>query len=159
MTLSGLQKISVRPRGGLASVKFIPASAGVTTDAARSAAADLEEHFLDAQPYFFREDGANYTEALTAEGLVKHTLELDFPATSEARLAVDQLLAQSSGGIVASAVTASGETLLIGWSERFGAAYPLRVTAVASGSGSTPGDLPTINLTLSSVDADISMNI
>lgn len=132
--------------------------------------------------YVFREDGARYSETLVdASGnplndmpkdplkaarssrpsnpllpLVRHTLEMDFPAGPSTRRALDELLARSGAGFVAIVTTASGERLTVGCSARFGTAYPLRVTGLTSKSGSSPADLPAATLTLESIDADLS---
>jgi hypothetical protein len=109
---------------------------------------------MQAAEYVFREDGARYSETLEGEPLqpvLCHTLEMEFPATDISRHAARELLARSAGGFVAAVTTASGEELTIGRSERFGTAYPLRVTKADYASGSSPGDLPVIAITLESV--------
>ena len=153
--------MSARPRGGVVAVKFAPASAGVAAasngggsgSGSGASAADFSTFFSTAPEYVFREDGATYAESLTEDGLVRHVLEVEFPATAEARPAVDQLLARSVEGLVAQVVTASGETLIVGWSERFGAGYPLRVSEFSSLSGAAPGDLPTLRVVFQAVDS------
>jgi hypothetical protein len=119
--------------------------------------------------YVFREDGARYSETLTGgpqQPLVRHTLVMEFPSGrsaddsgESADDAVDELLARSPEGFVALVSRASGERLLVGYSERFGTRYPLRVAALSSASGSVPADIPTLTLTLESCDATTSFKM
>lgn len=159
MPLEGLERLTSRPRGGVVKVALTPASdfAGAT-GAAGGTEANGDTGAAGAE-YVFREDGALYTETLSGDPLqplVRHTLVMEFPAGEASRRAVDELVRGTAGGFVARIVLASGERLTAGYSARFGTAYPLRVTGVASVSGSTPADLPSIELTLESEDADRS---
>jgi hypothetical protein len=143
MPLTGLNRTAVRPRGGVAKVELTPASeyAGAVS-ASRPA---------DFAAWAFAEDRAAYSETLEG-ALVRHTLAMEFAATSESRAAIDALVAvAAASGVVARVTLASGETLVAGYSSRFGAGYPLRVTALTASSGRAPGDLPTISLTLESL--------
>ncbi|MDR2894622.1 MAG: hypothetical protein LBU97_04095 [Alistipes sp.] len=151
MPLTGLEKVSVRPRGGVASVELFPASQwGGEVPAAAA--------------WTFREDRALYSEqrephsAKTPVPLVRHTLVMEFPSTAAVRRRVGELAAASSAsfgaGFVARVTLASGETIVVGHSARFGTLYPLRVAAVQTTSGRTPADLPAVALTLESTDAD-----
>ncbi len=151
MPLSGLNRASARPRGGVAKVEIIPASeyAGVAPPAT-------------GPSWAFREDRARYSEEQPGQGgrgaltpLVRHTLEMELPANNSTRAAVESLLSTAqSEGVVARVTMASGEVLLVGWSRRLGARYPLRVAAVAANSGQSPADFPTITVRLESTDAD-----
>ncbi len=149
MSLSGLNRTPVRPRGGVAKVELIPASsyAGGVPPAGSA--------------WAFREDKARYSEDITDGGplvrLVRHTLVMELAATAEGRCAVDELVELCRAeGIVAVVTLASGEVIAVGYSARFGTLYPLRATAIEYSSGSTPADFPTIVLTLRSTDADES---
>jgi hypothetical protein len=139
MTLSGLNRITERPRGGISKVSLLPA-----TRVAGTAAAE----------YHFREDGARYSETLEGDSLqplVRHTLEMEFPATEVSHQAVDELLAGSAAGFVATVETANGRQFAVGRSERFGTTYPLRVVKTSYASGSSPGDFPMIVIVLECV--------
>lgn len=144
MPLSGLDSNSARPRGGVERVELVPAS---------EYAADKPSSGF---AWAFREDRARYTEE-TAGGsalsaLVKHTLIIELAATPESRRAAGELADTSVGqGVVAVVTMASGEVVVAGYSSRFGALYPLRITASEYSSGNTPADFPTITLTLQSV--------
>ncbi len=144
MPLSGLERISTKPRGGVVSVRLTPASEfSAQTDIAGS-------------EWVFREDRADYTEENVDEGprpIVRRTLKMELPATEVTRGALNELLAMAGGGFVAQVTLASGEELLVGYSECFGASYPLRVAKVATASGYVPGDFPATILTLECIDA------
>lgn len=152
MPLSGLNRPSAKPRGGVAKVELVPASEYAGTASARGPAQD------------FREDRAHYSETPARESplapLTKHTLVMELPATAESRRATGELAAISAAEGVAAVVTlASGEVIVAGYSARFGTRYPLRVTKIESVSGRTPADFPTITVTLESVDADAAGNL
>ncbi len=142
MPLSGLNRSSVRPRGGVAGVELIPASeyAGGTPSASSVRA--------------FREDRARYSEVRTGGPLVqlvRHTLVMELAATPETRRATRELASVCrTEGVVAVVTTASGELLVAGYSARFATLYPLRLTGMEYSSGNTPADFPTITLTLES---------
>lgn len=167
MALSGFERISARPRGGVVRVELARAAdfAGTTYDA-------VLERFTSFPPpeifkeYVFREDRARYAEQIAREGaqpLVRHTLTMELPAGSDAhRRAANELSGRSgpgsvsisASGIVAIVTTAAGERLLVGWSRRFGAEYPLRVAGSIAALGATPADFPVLEITLASEDAD-----
>ena len=162
MPISGLNPISVRPRGGVAKVELIPASqAGAEAAAGFATQKEVVTALAASAAWAFREDRAHYSEERVSKEpltpLVRHTLEMELPATATGRRSVEELATVSRGrGVVAVVTMASGEALVAGWSERFGGRYPLRLTDVKSISGRSPGDFPTISLTLESVDADPS---
>ncbi len=146
MPLTGLNRITARPRGGVRKVELATASEW----AARESAAPRSG-------WAFREDRAGYTEERVGgeslSPLVRHTLTMELPATPAARRAVDELISvASSEGVVAVVTMASGEVVVAGCSERFGVAYPLRPAGLESASGRTPADYPTITLTLECID-------
>jgi hypothetical protein len=149
MPLSGLNRTSARPRGGVASVELIPASeyAGGVPPAGSA--------------WAFREDRARYSEELTGEKplvpAVRHILELEFPSDAASRLRVAELeRVAASEGVVAVVAMASGERIVVGYSRRFAAADPLHVINKRVDTGLVPGDFPIIAVTLESVDADAS---
>ncbi len=146
MALTGLNRIVVRPRGGVAKVELVLAN----TFAAQP---DPASGFAT---YVFREDMAHYECTSVGEPtrpLTEHTLVMELPAVAETRVAVEQL--RRSCGVVAIITLASGETLTVGHTPTFGTAYPLRVTAVESTSGLVPGDFPTVKITLQCTDNSI----
>ena len=165
-TLSGLERSATRPKGGVRTVRLattaeVSAAATSPDNDTRSASIASAVEASGAS-YDFREDGAQYSETLTGDDsqpLVRHTLVMEFPAEKAARSTVDELLAHSHEGFVAVVTRASGEQLLVGYSPRFGAAYPLRVTKVGSTSGSKPADFPALTLTLESIDANQSVQL
>ena len=55
-------------------------------------------------------------------------------------------------GVVAEIVLASGESVVVGWSERFGFEQALRIKEMLFLSGKRPTDLPRVVLTLCSKD-------
>ncbi len=168
MPLSALDPISARPRGGVTKVELIPASeyAGVAATAAAVYATQNEVGTALAASaagalWPFREDRAHYREqtedGTTLSPLVRHTLEMDVPATAATRRLLGELAATSAReGLVAVVTMASGERIAAGWSTRFGTLYPLRLTAAKALSGHSPADYPTISVILESVDGDPS---
>jgi hypothetical protein len=141
MPLKGLNRPSARPRGGVAKVELIPAS---DYDAGSDPATDCG--------WAFCEDRATYT-VLREGALTRHTLIMEFAATADARNAIDRLAAVAAAqGIVARVTLASGQVVVAGYSTRFATTYPLRPTSLTDASGRTPGDMPTISITLESTD-------
>lgn len=134
----GLNRPESRPRGGVDRVELFPAPQWAGTDSQSVGA------------WTFCEDRARYRTEVRADGLVGRTLEMTFPSTAQGRAAVERL-SSFSAGVVARIVLASGETVVAGWSERFGTAYPLRVVKTAVDSGQTPADFPTVTVTLECV--------
>ncbi len=147
MPLSELNRSSARSRGGVKRVELVPAS----RYAGRASAG--------AAGWAFVEDRARYTQSALPEGgpvvLVRHTLAMKLPDNPDTRRSIADLLAVAAAeGVVALVTLASGRLLTAGYSVRFGTAYPLRVTGLESNTGAVPADLPTITLTLESIDAD-----
>jgi hypothetical protein len=144
MPLTGLNRTTVRPRGGVAKVELTPAP--------EYAGAVSTPRPADFAVWAFAEDRAHYSETLEG-AVVRHTLAMEFAATAESRAAIDSLAAVAAArGVVARVTLASGETLVAGYSLRFGAGYPLRLVRREASSGRAPGDLPTISITLESID-------
>ena len=161
MSLSGLNRISVRPRGGVAKVELIPTTAVASVDFATHNYAALASiaQAVGASAWAFREDCAWYSEESVGDeklsSLVRHTLVMEFPATHDSCRAVNGLADTSAVEGVAAVITmASGEVIIAGYSSRFGVEYPLRVVKREITSGRTPADFPTVTITLESVDAD-----
>jgi hypothetical protein len=107
-------------------------------------------------PWAFREDRARYREEQMAGSvlapLVKRTLEMEFAADPAGRRAMDELSETAAAqGVVAVVTMASGEVIVAGYSLRFGTEFPMRVTGREADSGLSPGDFPTLSLTLESI--------
>lgn len=155
MGLTGYRRTANKRNGGIRSVAIVEAAAviGATKGAAESISAVSLAAGKEFALYHPREDEARYTETVTADGLVAHELTLTLERMDgETRRAVEELLAASPGGMVAIVATNNGNALLAGWSERFGCEYPLRLHAVAGGTGRTLSDLSAETITLRSVD-------
>ncbi len=131
--LPSLERISVRPRGGVNRVELV--SAPQFTPSAPGA------------EWVFREDHAEYSCELLDGGIVRHRLRMELPANALSLAATDRLIALSPHGFVARVTLASDENLTIGFSERFGVSYPLRLAEYSCSSGSSPDDFPTVSLT------------
>lgn len=102
------------------------------------------------------DDGSSYEELfLSTDGLVsvQHTLTL-----TARRGVADEWLDKrflelcAAQGVVAMVVLSSGESLTVGWSERFGAEQALRLEQMLLQSGSKLTDEPRICLKLKAVD-------
>ncbi len=163
MALSGLDKVTTRPKGGVGQVMLISAGSFVRAveDPAGGRFSRIESSEAPVE-YVFREDRAVYSETLSDDGLrglVRHTLEMELSAGETASRATDELVRRSGEGFVAVVTMASGERILVGYSSRFGARYPLRVAKMASASGSVPADFPSVKITLESTDANISKGL
>ena len=93
--------------------------------------------------YDFGEDTALYTESISVDDgalSVVHTLEFRLPAIDSAsRGAVCRLLERPEG-VLAVITTPDSGMLLLGYSDAFGAAYPMRVYSCGSTSGKKPLD-------------------
>ena len=104
------------------------------------------------------DDKSTYEEHFSAEsGLVsvQHTLTL----CSDRRLAAawfDEGFLQHAAteGLAARVSLATGEVLLLGYSERFGFEQALRLKSLSFSSGSSPNDSPRVVLTLAACDTD-----
>ena len=102
------------------------------------------------------DDKSTYEEHFSAEsGLVsvQHTLTL-----TARRGVADEWLDKrflelcAAQGVVARVLLSSGESLTVGWSERFGVEQALRLEQMHLQSGSKPTDEPRICLKLKAVD-------
>lgn len=163
MSLSGSDKVATRPRGGVEQVLLIPAGSFVRAveDPAGESLSRFESSQTPAE-YAFREDRASYSETLLRDGMqctVKHTLVMELPSGGGVHRAAGELARRSDEGFVAVVTKASRERIVVGYSSRFGVRYPLRVTRMVSASGSAAADFPSVEITLESIDADISKGL
>ena len=103
-----------------------------------------------------KDDGSTYEEAFVKDdGLVsvEHTLTLHSePSLSKEWFSVELMQILSTEGAVAEVVLASGEELILGYSERFGLEQALRLESLKFHSGSRPNDSPSVVLRLQSRD-------
>jgi hypothetical protein len=162
MQLSGLDRITSKPVGGVVAVELTCATD--FQSAAYDASTDCFSYTVTSEPfarYVFREDGASYTEQSVGfrGGLVRHTLSMEFTATDEAHRALSQLKSASGDGFVAIVTRGSGKSLLVGYSHRFKGAFPLRIAGCTHSSGTTPADFPTITVVLTSEDIEPSKQL
>lgn len=102
------------------------------------------------------DDGSSYEESISAQGLpvsVNHTLTL----CSDRNLAsgwFDEEFLQRAAieGLAALITLSTGESLLLGWSEKFGFEQALRLSELRFESGQRPNDSPRVKLVLSARD-------
>ncbi len=102
------------------------------------------------------DDGSKYEELLSANATpvsVQHTLTL----CSDRQLAAewfDEAFLQRTAleGVAARITLATGEELLLGYSERFGFEQALRLKSLSFNSGDRPNNSPKVVLTLVSED-------
>ena len=104
------------------------------------------------------DDGSHYDEQTQASGLpvsVEHTLTLCSDRWLAAAWFDKEFMQRAAADGVAARITmATGEEIVVGWSERFGFEQPLRLKTLTFCSGSKPNDSPRVVLTLSSRDTD-----
>ncbi|MDR2912445.1 MAG: hypothetical protein LBV38_03995 [Alistipes sp.] len=146
LNLAGLDRVTVRSRGGVSKVELVPAPRWAGTAPSDGSCA-----------WAFIEDRAHYSEETTDDGrLIRHTLSMELPAGRPTARAVERLMALDAGGFVAVLTMASGETLVAGQSERFGTQYPMHIVALKLVSGSSPDERPTVTLFFECFDTELS---
>ena len=158
--LNGIEGPVRRLKGGIRRIQLIPAAA--VEGAAYDSEKDLFSEFTTGTPpveFAFSEDEACYVENVgfgRGRPLVHHQLRFSLPAGTDSRRAVDELLQGNEDGYVAVVTFASGEVRLIGYSLRFGGAFPLRMTGCDGSSESAQGQYPHIDIELASVDTEFA---
>jgi hypothetical protein len=104
------------------------------------------------------DDGSQYEESAESDNTlvsVKHTLTLCSDRWLAAAWFDKEFMQRAAADGVAARITmATGEEIVVGWSERFGFEQPLRLKTLTFCSGSKPNDSPRVVLTLSSRDTD-----
>ena len=104
------------------------------------------------------DDGSHYDEVTEAQGLpvsVVHTLTLCSDRWLAAAWFDKEFMQRAAAdGLVARITMATGEQIVVGWSERFGVEQPLRLKTLSFTSGSKPNDSPRVVLTLWSRDTE-----
>ncbi|MDL2319899.1 hypothetical protein LJC45_02065 [Alistipes sp. OttesenSCG-928-B03] len=161
MELTGYAPACAKRSGGIRSVALADAGA---VAGAQYAATDGTYKWVTLtggvgfREYRFREDEAAYTESVAfTDGLplVTHTLSFALERMDAAcREAIEELCAATDKGLVAIVTTNAGVSFLVGYSEKFGAAYPLRPARVSGVSGSKPADLSAEKIVLVSRDTE-----
>lgn len=104
------------------------------------------------------DDGSRYEERMSCEHgpvSVEHTLTLCSERSEAARWFEHELLQRMAiEGVAALITLASGESLRLGWSPRFGFEQPLRLLSLSFSSGDKPNNSPRVELKLQSHDTD-----
>lgn len=140
-------KKSYKPIGGVSRAELFVVGDGFSVESVVEGGG-IEVELID--------DGSSYEELfISTDGLVsvQHTLTL-----TARRGVADEWLDKrflelcAAQGVVARVLLSSGESLTVGWSERFGVEQALRLEQMHLQSGSKPTDEPRICLKLKSVD-------
>ncbi len=161
MQLSGYRRACGKRNGGIRSLALVQAEAVAEAeydvDAGCWARLTLSQGKEFAE-YHFKEDEAVFTETVTANAagvLVTHTLSfvLERMDTASAR-AVRELCTSTPNGLVAIVTTNNDVSVVVGYSRKFGAGYPLRVQRAAAASGRKLADTSAETVVLVSVDID-----
>ena len=140
-------KKSYKPIGGVSRAELFVVGDGFSVESVVEGGG-IEGELID--------DGSSYEELfISTDGLVsvQHTLTL-----TARRGVADEWLDKrflelcAAQGVVARVLLSSGESLTVGWSERFGVEQALRLEQMHLQSGSKPTDEPRICLKLKAVD-------
>lgn len=140
-------KKSYKPIGGVSRAELFVVGDGFSVESVVEGGG-IEVELID--------DGSSYEELfISTDGLVsvQHTLTL-----TARRGVADEWLDKrflelcAAQGVVARVLLSSGESLTVGWSERFGVEQALRLEHMHLQSGSKPTDEPRICLKLKAVD-------
>ena len=150
-----------KPIGGISSCALYPA------DAARISAVTRQgcKVTFNKAPYEFElfDEHSSLSEQMVAEnGILKVTHRLTLVA--DRNLASAWLEAPFTNqaidkGLVAEVTLTDGRHLLVGWSHRFQAEQPLRLSSLRSDSGTRANETPTLTLTLESRDNTFAMPV
>ena len=103
------------------------------------------------------DDGSEYEEIASADNSpvsVCHTLTLCSTRPLAAAWFKEEFLQRAAiEGVAARVTMATGEKIVLGWSDRFGFEQALRLKSLRFSSGSRPNTSPTVVLTLVARDA------
>ena len=163
MTLKGYSRSGGRRSGGIRSVALARADAvrAVEYDAGDDSFSEID--LLPGEKfslYNFKEDEASYSETLSCSGgVVSVTHELTFmleKMDEVSRMAVEELCEASYDGLIAVVTTNSDVSLMVGYSRKFGAERPLKVSRSAAVTGRGPADVTGETLSLVSTDGSKS---
>lgn len=140
-------KKSYKPIGGVSRAELFVVGDGFSVESVVEGGG-IEVELID--------DGSSYEELFISTDClvsVQHTLTL-----TARRGVADEWLDKrflelcAAQGVVARVLLSSGESLTVGWSERFGVEQALRLEQMHLQSGSKPTDEPRICLKLKAVD-------
>lgn len=159
MELTGYRRACGKRSGGIRSIALVGADAvtGAGFDRNTGTYTDISlRGNAKFSLYHFKEDEARYNEALVATAgpmLVQHKLEFTLGKIDrESSGAAEELCRASADGIIAIVTTNNGVSLLVGYSEKFGTEYPLRMDKCSADSGRKITDAGIHQITLSSKD-------
>lgn len=138
----------IKPVGGIESVAVVPAGT--------AAAGSPQEIAAQAEELPLVEDASYYeerTEWLDGIPRTEHRLSVTLPRDEAQRIFTPQAVEWwATAGTAAVVRTASGERLVVGWSERFGGEQPLRLVSIASTTARSPREVPTATALFRSFD-------
>lgn len=138
----------IKPVGGLKQVAVVPAGITVADSPQEIASQTVALPLL--------EDGSVYEEILQSDDgvlLVCHRLTLTLARVVAQREVTERVAtAWSREGTVAVVESLSGESLIVGWSERWQHEQPLRLVKMESTTALSPAEIPTARLIFESYD-------
>ncbi len=158
MGLTGFRRVNGKRNGGLWSVVLV--SAGAVTSVTKAAEGEYSAITLaNSQTpavYHCKEDEACYTETINQGGVVTHELSLMMERMDpvSAKAVTEIIEASHDSGIVAIIRTNNDTAMLVGWSDRFGGRYSLRLHSATGETGRKLSDVSAETVTLRSVDTD-----
>ena len=97
------------------------------------------------------EKSASYKEVTDSRGEVEHRLEFSLRGCRPE--CVKQVQELCRRGVIAEIATPNGERLLVGYSRRAGADYPLGLASATATTSTSEGGMPDTTLLLASMDA------
>ena len=147
--------LCTKPVGGITAVAVVPAGAAACGSPADIAAAAVELPLVEGL--------SSYDETVdSSDGIVRieHRLTIAVPAEFAAsEIEMPTLRRWASAGTFARVDTLAGESLAVGWSERFGSEQPLRLTGIEWSTGKDAHTRPVAILTLRSIDTSPAAKI
>ncbi len=149
----GIRAISLARASDIKHIDFDPESLAFRSIAPEDAAAFAR--------FQFSENSASLLEEAVwedADLVVRHTLRFSIdPVDARSADAIGQIArASQAAGLVALIETNAGQTLLAGYSQRFGARYPLRLATAATDPGTEKSERQARTVTLCSTDCSFA---
>lgn len=139
--------IKYKPAGGVVAAELYPVR-GLASPAGMTAGSGVAVELCDA--------GCSYTESFSVEECrvkVEHKLVLRAdPSRAEAWFGEKFLSQCGCEGVAARIRLASGETMVVGWSSRFGFEQALRLRSLTLHSGGEAVEAPCVELVLAACD-------
>lgn len=108
-------------------------------------------------PYRFAEDQAYYIEQIArnvGQPVVRHELHFTVGGMNRSTRRAIEELANAPGGVVALVEGRQGETMLLGWSAKFAAEQPLRLSRAEGSTRSAPDETPAETIALAASDTE-----